>query len=323
MIILSEFKPENKIDIRRELSRLASFGANITDAHSCFIFLPYQILNAFIESSLNTNGLDLVLTGYHSLSNDVIPDCRIQEGSGLVGWVSKHNQEIHVSPFERASATLGMYFGEQELKSFVAVPASMPIKDQNDHKSSAVIACDSKKSFAFSHLQIKLLKELALEVSRIIELGLLVRKNYYQENNYQSFTEKSLRLAQALGQNSIEVMRLKPSNLEEIEFSAGTEKSIELIEQVYRLIQQALPPHFPTCKLPNGHIVITFDNSMTTFFKNKIDAICKHVSLKRKFIEFEFSMASQKGKSLSFNLDKLVSETAIRNNYIELQRSAI
>ncbi|MCB0335560.1 MAG: hypothetical protein KDD62_04620, partial [Bdellovibrionales bacterium] len=54
------------ITLRESLCRLARFGANITDSHSCFVFLPAlpsgsQLTQAYSEKHI-------VLAGYHSLS---------------------------------------------------------------------------------------------------------------------------------------------------------------------------------------------------------------------------------------------------------------
>jgi hypothetical protein len=108
-------------------------------------------------------------------------NAKIARGNGLIGWVAKHNRSIHVSPFERDSRTLGIYSEDQQLKSFIGIPvnlgagnpsggASSPSAGGEESANVGVIACDSKKSFAFSKLQGKLLEDLAAEVSNTVRL---------------------------------------------------------------------------------------------------------------------------------------------------------
>ena len=96
---------------------------------------------------LKKKSITLELAGFHTLSNDIISNCVIPKGDGLIGWVSKHKQAIHVSPFERDSRTLGTYSRDQSLKSFIGIPVQIPVGSQLQY---GVIACDSKKSYAFS-----------------------------------------------------------------------------------------------------------------------------------------------------------------------------
>lgn len=314
--------------IRRDLTRLARFGANIVDAHSCFILAPSAVLNQFADTvRLGSAGVAgsyradvLEVGGYHSLSNDIVPGAMIPREGGLIGWVAKHARAIHVSPFEHDSRTLGVYAHDQHLKSFIGIPICFA---SNSEKAAltGVIACDSKKAFAFSKLQGKLLEEFALEVTRLVNLSLEQTRSAGQEHSWDVFIERSHQLADALGMNSIEVLRLRAKNYDDIEREVGSAHAIEVAQQVERLIQQALPPHFPLLKLPNGDLIITLDNMMTSFYETKIGAVCKHVSSGSTRLEFDFTKRSWKDKhTRSMSLEGLVADTAGAARPIELQQ---
>src|SRR5690606_4518632 len=131
---------------------------------------------------------------------------------------------------------------------------------------------------AFSKLQGKLLEEFSAGVARLVNLSLAHTRGGTQEQTWETFLCRSHQLSEALGMNSIEVLRLRMANFEEIERASGSAQAIEAVNQVERLIQQALPPHFPLLKLPNGDIVIVVDNMMTSFYETKITAVCSHVA---------------------------------------------
>lgn len=304
------------LSVRKDLGRLAAFGANISDAHSCFIFLPRAIDAALCDYRRDTNPAmygELVLSSYHSLSNCVIGDVSIPKGNGLIGWVAKNQQIIHMAPFDRASSAIGTYSGEQNLKSFIALP--IHILGCNE---IGVIACDSKKSFAFTPLQTKLLQNLTDQITRTLNLCGLVQERFIAEDSWQRFIERGIELGNALGKNSIDILRLVPSNLNEVECRIGTTQLIEVFEQVYRLIQQALPPHFPICRLPNGHIIIILDNMMTGFFENKIELLLSKFRGAKSQLTFQSriqSISHLSGEPVS--LEDMVAMTANTTNFTE------
>ncbi len=305
---------------------MARFGANIIDAHSCFVLIPSSIVKQFsdtvrlgsptISNSYRADVLEL--GGYHSLSNELLPGALISRETGLIGWVAKHARGIHVSPFEHDSRTLGVYSADQHLKSFIGVPILFG-DSGSDESCCGVLACDSKKAFAFSKLQGKLLDDLALEVSRLVSLSIGQLQGAGQGESWESFIQRAYQLGEALGMNSIEVLRLKLSNFAEIERSAGSAQAIEIVQQVERLIQQALPPHFPMLKLPNGDLVMLVDNMMTSFYETKINAVCGHVAVGKLRLRFEFSRRSWKDKgSKAVPIETMIAETAGAAPLIEL-----
>lgn len=303
--------------IRADLCRLARFGANIADAHSCFLFLPRAFLGSDGLTAQPGGGAGdaLVLGGYHSFSNDIFKECTLSRGSGLIGWVAKHNRSIHVSPFERDSRTLGVYSVDQQLKSFIGIPIRLNGgASSNEQPPVGVIACDSKKAFAFSKVQGKLLEDLAAEVAREVELIERVANEGSPGISWEVFSAQSEQLVHALGANAIEVLRIRQSNFAALEQALGTGQAIHLVEQTLRLVQQALPPHAPFIRLPNGEILLVVDNMMTSFYEGKIRAICGHVGVghRQKICpEFDFVRGSMRRKrGEPFSLAALIAETA-------------
>lgn len=314
-------------NLRLDLSRLARFGANVVDAHSCFILAPSAVLNQFAETvRLGSSSIDsayrtdvLEVGGFHSLSNAILPGALIPSESGLIGWVSKHARAIHVSPFEHDSRTLGVYSSDQNLKSFIGIPVAFD-HGSADARCTGVIACDSKKAFAFSKLQGKLLEEFSLEISRLVNVSLEQTRSGSQEQSWSAFIQRGHQLSEALGMNSIEVMRIKAVNFDELERTLGSAQAIEMSNQVERLIQQALPPHFPLLKLPNGDMILVVDNMMTSFYETKINAVCAHVAVNKAKLHFEFTKRSWKDKGARHTtLDAMIAETAASARPIELQ----
>ncbi len=317
------------LQLEKDLHRLAGFGLNITDAHSCFIFVPPQILSTDFEPpavelrdvsyrsgkhpASEQNQL-LEIAGVSTLSQDVIDHCKIFLDSGLIGWVAKHGKSIHVSPFEHDSRTLGVYSADQQLKSFLGIPVPLSEPDISGKSAlTGVIACDSKKSFAFSKLQGKLLEDLAREVASTIALHQRNLETSARQPTWDTFLESACTLGHSLGVLSLEIMRIRQLGFENLETSIGTMKAIELTRQAHRLIQQAIPPLYPSLVLPNGDMVIALDTMMSSLIENKVRALCGHLSGEGASIEFEFiKNPIRKRKERSVHIDTLVAETAPR-----------
>ncbi|NLF24832.1 MAG: GAF domain-containing protein [Deltaproteobacteria bacterium] len=295
------------IDIRRDLSRLARLSANIIDAHSCFIFVPPQFLSSDTGADEELDYLDL--GGYHSLSRDVLDPCRLLRGAGIIGWVAKHRQPIHVSPFEHDSRTLGMYKSDQQLKSFMGVPIPLRL-DNRSHETCGVLGCDSKKSYAFSKLQGKLLQDLAIEIAHSIKLSRMHLDQNRADISWAEFLERGQAVVDTLGVGSIEVLRAVPVNFPSLEADLGTGACIELVDQIYRLVQQALPPHFPVIRLPNGDIIMVLDNMMGAYYESRISAITNRVTCKGEKLHFKFYRRRQPNKHSRFDLDSLICSTS-------------
>jgi hypothetical protein len=125
--------------IREDLKKLAKLAANVSEAHTCTIFLPTGLLTSpnrsheplqFLPTGhgslagtttpanqsdtielkkvfqlgpdLAVGSIEMVAT--HSASNCLVRDCRIQVGNGLIGWVAENSRSIHVAPFDMDSS---------------------------------------------------------------------------------------------------------------------------------------------------------------------------------------------------------------------------
>lgn len=87
------------------------------------------------------------------------------------------------------------------------------------------------------------------------------------------FISRTDRLASAIGLKSIHILRIAVTSYQAIEAKLGIVKATQHCEQFLRLLQQALPPHFPVTSLPNGDYIIAVDGMMSAFFSKKIDGL--------------------------------------------------
>jgi signal transduction protein with GAF and PtsI domain len=134
----------------RELERLVELIAAVAEAFTAALFLPEE------------KGSHLRLAAFHSLSRNILRDCRIETGSGLVGWVAAHGQPLSVSDFKPETQTLGFYSSDEEIKSFLAVPVALG-------QRVGVLAVDSKRSYVFPPRMQKVLSLFAGHVGRWLE----------------------------------------------------------------------------------------------------------------------------------------------------------
>lgn len=306
---------------KEDIGRLARFGANICEAHSCFIFIPYEALCALIGSaapSIIEERKALVLVGVHSLSqDDIITNCRLPSGFGLIGWVARHKRSAHVSPFDLDSKTLGLYASKQELKSFIATPISLPTSLAAEH---GVLACDSKKSYAFSRVQGKLLEDLSREISNTIDLLIARQQSGQPQVMWNNFSAKAAEIRSSLGENSIELLRISVSNAGRLELALGTSEYIAVSEQLYRLTQQALPPHIPLLRLCNGDLVACLDSMMSSFYESRLRALSEHLAQGSTKINLDFRRASPRDKRFKgLSISDLVASTAAAEVMVDLQ----
>jgi len=146
---------KGKSRLEESLTSLVQLIANITESYSASIFVA-DPKNRILHS-----------LAFQSLSRDYIANVQIPFGAGLVGWTAENKVRIAVCPFEHDSRTLLYYKNDQSLKSFIAVP----ITGKND-ELVGVIACDSKKSYAFPKITEKLLQDCAVQANLLINLHL-------------------------------------------------------------------------------------------------------------------------------------------------------
>jgi len=125
------------MSVDRQLNDITVLLSNCLDAYTAAIFVwddPSKLLT---------------LRAFHSLSKHMIP--RVQfppENGGLVGWVAKNNQPLTVDHFERDSNTLPYYQGDENIKTFLALPLE---------KRRGVVCVDSKRQYVFTNKDQKLL----------------------------------------------------------------------------------------------------------------------------------------------------------------------
>ncbi len=268
--------------ILEDLSECAKLGLDVADAHSCFIFLPKALSNLYSHGASSytspQQACDLTLVAYHSLSTDILSDSTVPLESGLIGWVGKHGRAIHVSPFDRDSRTLGVYKTDQELKSFIGIPFIVDEGRISKTPLYGVLACDSKKSFAFSRLQGKLLERVGEQIKRLIALHSSSTSASDRQASWSRFHSAALTLEQELGIGAVDVLRVQLANFGEIESQLGTESAVNLVEKLSRLIQQAIPETVPTVKLPDGALLLALDTMMVSFHEGRIEAVAQHLA---------------------------------------------
>ena len=110
------------------------------------------------------------MEGVHTLSRDLIHTAEIPHGRGLVGWTAENKVRISVCPFEHDATTLRYYRSDQDLKSFLAVPILPRSGGPQQETLLGVIACDSKKNYAFAKITEKILVDCSVQAANIIEL---------------------------------------------------------------------------------------------------------------------------------------------------------
>ncbi len=255
--------------IQQDLARLARFGANITDAHSCFIFLESRI---FAATSQNARRNPLILVGHHTLSTNIKIDAEIDLQAGFLGWVLKNNRALHISPFERDSRSLGVYTRNEKLKSLLAVP--LRVETENFGRVQGIVFCDSKKSFSFSKLHQKLLNDLTREIANTTELH-LQKENSKSEHcyNWDEFYTEALRLQDHIGMSSLELIRIQFSNLHELQKNSLLPDFFERTQSLQRLIRQSIPEAYPIITLPSGDVLVLVDRMFSSLLTGRISAI--------------------------------------------------
>ena len=306
--------------VRNDLAHLARFGANICEAHSCFIFIPYEALCALVGNvapSIIEERKALVLVAVHSLSQDeIVTHCRLPSGFGLIGWVARHKRSAHVSPFDLDSKTLGLYTSKQELKSFIATPIALPSSLCAEH---GVLACDSKKSYAFSRVQGKLLEDLSREIANTIDLLIARQQSGHPTVMWNNFAAKASEIRSSLGENSIEILRISVSNAGRLELALGTAEYVSLSEQLFRLTQQALPPHIPLIRLCNGDLIACLDSMMSSFYESRLRALSERLGQGNTKVNLEFRRVSPRDKRFrGLSVSELVASTAPAEVMVDL-----
>lgn len=327
--------------LKEDLKRLTRLAANVADAHTCALFLPTGLLSnsspLFTPASNHTVGSPIAtatpgmiqlrrvvespttarlrsieMVAAHSMAPTLSRDCRIQVGSGLLGWVAEHGRPIHIAPFDADSSTLGLYADSEQLKCLAALPVPMPAEYRDAQQCHGVLMCDSKRPLSFSKTQFKLLEDITTEISRVLFWALFKREGASLESSWENFTSRAEGLASAIGSDSVEFLRIVVETFAEMERDVGISGAVRRSDQFFRLVQQALPPHFPATRLPQGDILIALDNMMSAFFQNKIQSLVKHLSDEQKDFGISITVFANKGsRSRSLDIDSILQPKTI------------
>jgi hypothetical protein len=214
------------------------------------------------------------------------------------------------------SSTLGIYSDSEDIRSLLAVPVAVPTETGENRKAIGVLMCDSKQVVSFSKQQIKQIEEIAQQISRLIFWSLVRHETTGAETTWQSFTYRAGQLAEAIGAESVDVLRVGIQNFSQLEAAVGISAAVQHSEQFMRLIQQALPPHFPVIRIPNGEILIALDNMMSGFFQQKIRSLAARPTEAPQPDQaragFNISIVSHSAKQArlkSFDIDTVLNQT--------------
>ncbi len=298
-----------------DINRIAALAANLLEAHSVVVFLPQSSSGQVVpEDDRNL----LIPVGIHTLAPSMILAKGLSLDAGLIGWVAKNKKSIHVSPFERDSRVLGFYKEDLLLKSLIGVPIAL--KDRSD--ICGVMLADSKKSFAFSKLQGKLLEDIAVQVSRTIVLHNNTQKQPDIKNAWNQFIGNADKFAESNGRNDIAAVRIRATNMSEFESRFGLIQSCSFLQQVYRLISQSLQPHCPTFVTPLGEYVMLIDSMTTDLYTNKILALTEYTKLHGVNLQIEFRARAFPRGERSMSLEHLINLTAFESQKFSIENSS-
>jgi len=259
-------------DIHQDLLSLSQLTSNALDSHSTFIFLPQEILSRIRGTRSNSD--QLVLAAQHSLSDQTLNTCTLSANHGLIGWTATHKEMIHVSPFEQRSSTLGIYRKEQSLKSFAACPIYIEGERYQVEDQVGVLACDSKKAYAFSDVQLKLLQDFALQISRALRPHMASESHFRRRFAWEDFCDKAEVLWKQHHPTNLSAIRIKLKTDSLARFLGQNPHQVfSAHERLYEMISLCLPEDSPALQLPNGGVCLLFSNSKSANFLRKIERI--------------------------------------------------
>jgi GGDEF domain-containing protein len=125
------------MSVDRQLNDITVLLSNCLDAYTAALFVwddRSKLLN---------------LRTFHSLSKHMIPNVQFSpEDGGLIGWVAKNNQPLTVDHFDRDTKALPYYQGDENIKSFLALPLD---------NRRGVVSIDSKRQYVFTNKDQKIL----------------------------------------------------------------------------------------------------------------------------------------------------------------------
>jgi hypothetical protein len=305
--------------IRDDLQEVARLVSVISGAHSTAIFLPTELVGQPSSSALSRSSLtqrdirdaiplkqvvqpgidpkaasiDLIAVHSHS---KLVKDCRVQVGHGLLGWVAEQGRPIHLAPCDGSSSALAMYVDQEPIKSLVAVPiftqpllgTAYPRHPNSPHTGPlasgpcGVLMCDSTQVDGFTNSQVKILEQFASTIQKLLSWAQKAGHGAQVETSWELFKQKTTELGDAIGHGSVEILRIRLDTLRTLESVGGISLAVQLSEQFVRLAQQAVPPHFPCIRLPDGDVALAVDDMMSGFFQQKLQTLANHLSASDK-----------------------------------------
>jgi hypothetical protein len=297
--------------IKDDLVDLVKLASSVTEAHTIAVFLPTLLtsprllpdssiigglskLNAkdaiplknIIEPGYDTKNASIELVAVHSYSK-ITKDARIQAGAGLLGWVAEQGRPIYLSQSDIPKLP-ALYIEPETVQSLAVLPIDCTEVDPSrELKLYGVLMCDSLRSDAFSNSDIKLLEQISRQCQRLIYWASNATTTAHIESSWDAFRQKVSHLGDAIGQDSIDLLKLRIESFQELADRRGLSEAVKYSEQFFRLVQQALPPHFPIVRIPSGEIVIAVDNMMSTFFQQKLHNLALHLSTKERPLTVE------------------------------------
>ncbi len=129
------------------LKKFLEMVANIFEAHTTALFIRKG--KRYLE-----------MVASHSLSNHLVEKARLRIGQGLIGWIAREGQRLHVTHFERDTRTLGIYLDDVGIKAFLAEP--LP-------QGEGVLMVDSKNRYAFPEKKQRVLEDCAKVVYELVK----------------------------------------------------------------------------------------------------------------------------------------------------------
>lgn len=140
------------MSIEADVKGLVELVSNVTDAYTTAVFLADRKRRI------------LKLWHFYSLGDNVRAKTQIDFGVGPIGIVAESKQDFDLSKFsERDSDLLGIYYKNESIKSFFAVPII-----SKDDELQGVLSIDSKSNFVFTNREQKLLKLFAIQFANLI-----------------------------------------------------------------------------------------------------------------------------------------------------------
>lgn len=269
------------------LNDLVNLARDLTLAQTVAVFLPIEQS----ESSMETAHFVLGLSA-HTSEHHLDTKHKTKAGCGIIGWVSQNKDLVKISPYKHSSRALGFYTSEVKVNSIVALP--IELGETNESRICGVLYCDSPAEALFDQASAKHLKNIAAIMSRTINLEKQVTFNMIESLDLETFYQRTEKLLRQLGASSLEIMRIKLNNPQELEQETGLHDFLLIFQKMQRLIQQTLPRQFPVLNLPSGETLIVIDNMMANFYENKIRIIAAHASPENATLSYDFQRCSIK-----------------------------